>query len=143
MASEVKNKLVSFRIPENDYDYVCSTADSKDISSSEFIRIAIEKTREGGNEPTRSEIIAYIRNLSASERNEILDKAEGTRKRRIRSFINDAISEKPGIKGKELCEMVSREFDLPITLDLKHKVYLRIKSRRRRKNLVGKLEKEY
>lgn len=143
MASKVKNKLVSFRIPESDYDYVCSTAGSKDISSSEFIRIAIKKTRESGNEPIRSEIIAYLRNLSASERNEILDKAEGTRKRRIRSFINDAISENPGIKGKDLCEMVSREFDLPITLDLKHKVYLRIKSRRRRKNLVGKLEKEY
>ena len=143
MASEIKDRLVSFRIPERDYKYVCSTADSKDISSSEFIRIAIEKLRSEGNEPTRSEVIAYLRNLSSSERDEILDKAEGTRKRRIRSFINDAISRKPGIKGKELCEMVSKEFDLPITLDLKHKVYLRIKSRRRRKNLVGKLEKEY
>ena len=143
MASKVKNKLVSFRIPESDYDYVFSTADSKDISSSEFIRIAIEKTREGSNKPTRSEVIAYLKNLRASERNKILDKAEGTRKRRIRSFINDAISEKPGIKGKELCEMVSREFDLPITLDMKHKVYLRIKSRRRKKNLVEKFEKEY
>ncbi len=143
MASEVKDKLVSFRIPENDYNYVCSTADSKGISSSEFIRTAIEKTREESNEPTRSEVIAYLRNLNASERNEILDKAEKTRKRKIRSFMNDAISRKPGIKGKELCKMVSSEFDLPITLDLKHKVYLRIKSRRRRKNLVGKLEKEY
>ena len=143
MASEVKDKLVSFRIPESDYNYVCSTADGKDISSSEFIRIAIEKFRRESSEPTRSEIIAYLKNLSASERDEILDKAEGTRKRRIRSFINDAISKKPGIRGKELCEMVSREFDLPITLDLKHKVYLRIKSRRRRKSLVGKLEKEY
>ncbi len=72
-----------------------------------------------------------------------MDNAEGTRKRRIKSFINDAISQKPGIKGKKICEMVSKEFNLPITLDLKHKVYLRIKSRRRRKNLVGKLEKEY
>ena len=143
MASEVKDKLVSFRIPENDYNYVCSTADSKDISSSEFIRIAIKKTREDSSEPTRSEVIAYLRNLSASERDEILDKAEKTRKRKIRSFMNDAISRKPGIKGKELCKKVSEEFDLPITLDLKHKVYLRIKSRRRRKNLVGKLEKEY
>lgn len=143
MASEVKDKLVSFRIPESDYNYVYSTADSKGVSSSEFIRIAIEKTREESSEPTRSEVIAYLRNLSASERNEILDKAEKSRKRRIRSFMNDAISRKPGIKGKELCKMVSEEFDLPITLDLKHKVYLRIKSRRRRKSLVGKLEKEY
>jgi Arc/MetJ-type ribon-helix-helix transcriptional regulator len=143
MASEVKDKLVSFRIPENDYNYVCSTADSKDISSSEFIRLAIKKTREDSSEPARSEVIAYLRNLSASERDEILDKAEKTRKRKIRSFMNDAISRKPGIKGKELCKKVSEEFDLPITLDLKHKVYLRIKSRRRRKNLVGKLEKEY
>ena len=39
--------------------------------------------------------------------------------------------------------MVSKEFGLPITLDLKHKVYLRIKSLRRRKNLVEKLKKEY
>lgn len=143
MASKVKNKLMSFRIPESDYDYVCSTADSKDMSSSEFIRIAIEKFRSESNEPTGSEVIAYLKNLTASQRDEILDKAEGTRERRIRSFINDAISRKPGIKGKKLCKMVSEEFDLPITLDLKHKVYLRIKSRRRRKNLVGKLEKEY
>ena len=143
MASEVKDKLVSFRIPESVYSYVCSTADSKDISSSEFIRIAIEKFKTDSSEPTKSELIAYLRNLSPSERDEILDKAEGTRKRRIKSFINDAISRKPGIKGKEVCEMVSKEFHLPITLDLKHMVYLRIKSRRRRKNLVGKLEKEY
>ena len=143
MASEVKDKLVSFRIPESVYSYVCSTADSKDISSSEFIRIAIEKFKTDSSEPTKSELIAYLRNLSPSERDEILDKAEGTRKRRIKSFINDAISRKPGIKGKEVCEMVSKEFHLPITLDLKHMVYLRIKSRRRRKSLVGKLEKEY
>lgn len=143
MASEIKDKLVSFRIPESDYNYVCSTADSKDISSSELIRTAIEKLRSESSEPTRSEVIAYLRNLSPSQRNEILDKAEGTRKRRIRAFINDAMARKPGIKGKELCEMVSREFDLPITLDLRHNVYLRIKSRRRRKNLVEKLEKEY
>ncbi len=143
MASETKDKLVSFRIPESDYNYVCSTAESRDISSSEFIRIAIEKFRRESGEPTRSEVIAYLKNLGSAERDEILDKAEGARKRRIRSFINDAISGKPGIKGKELCEMVSREFGLPVTLDLKHKVYLRIKSRRRRKSLVGKLEKEY
>ena len=143
MASEVKDKLVSFRIPESVYSYVCSTADSKDISSSEFIRIAIEKFKTDSSEPTKSELIAYLRNLSPSERDEILDKAEGTRKRKIKSFINDAISRKPGIKGKEVCEMVSKEFHLPITLDLKHMVYLRIKSRRRRKNLVGKLEKKY
>lgn len=143
MASKIKNKLVSFRIPQSDYNYVFSTADSKGVSSSEIIRIAIEKFRSESSEPTRSEIIAHLRNLSASERDEIIDKAEGARKRKIKSFINDAISRKPGIKGKDLCKMVSREFDLPITLDLKHKVYLRIKSRRRRKNLVGKLEREY
>jgi len=143
MASKTKDKLVSFRIPESDYDYVCSTADSKDVSSSEIIRTAIKKLRSDGNEPTGSEVIAYLKNLSASERDEIIDKAEGARKRRIRSFINDTISLKPGIKGKELCKMVSEKFGLPINLDLKHKVYLRIKSRRRRKNLVGKLEKEY
>ena len=143
MASKVKDKLVSFRIPESDYDYVSSTADSKNVSSSEIIRTAIERFRSESSEPTRSEVIAYLKNLSASERDEIIDKAEGARKRKIRAFINDAISKKPDIKGKELCEMVSREFGLPISLDLKHKVYLRIKSRRRRKNLVEKLEREY
>jgi len=143
MASKIKDRLVSFRIPESDYNYVCATAESKHVSSSEIIRVAIEKFRSESSEPTGSEVIAYLKNLSASERDEIVDKAEGSRKRKIRSFINDAISRKPGIKGKELCEMVSREFGLPITLDLKHKVYLRIKSRRRRKNLVGKLEREY
>ncbi|MDE0158820.1 MAG: hypothetical protein OXI02_04905 [Candidatus Dadabacteria bacterium] len=143
MASKIKDKLVSFRIPESDHRYVCATARSKDVSSSEIIRVAIEKFRNESSEPTASEVIAYLKNLKASERDEIIDKAEGARKRKIRSFINDAISRKPGIKGKELCKMVSEEFDLPIDLDLKHKVYLRIKSRRRRKNLVGKLEKEY
>lgn len=143
MASKIKDRLVSFRISESDHDYVCATAKSKDVSSSEIIRTAIEKFRSESSEPTGSEVIAYLKNLNASERDEIIDKAEGARKRKIRSFINDAISRKPGIKGKELCQMVSREFHLPITLDLKHKVYLRIKSRRRRKNLVGKLEREY
>ena len=143
MASEVKDKLLSFRIPENDYNYLCSAARSKGISSSELIRTAIKKTRGDRSEPARSEVIAYLRNLSAPERDKILDKAERTRKREMRSFMNDAIARKPAIRGKELCRLVSEKFDLPINLDLKHKVYLAIKSRRRRKKLVGKLEKEY
>ena len=145
MASELKGRLLSFRLPESVYDYATFTADQQDISTSEFIRIAIEKTRRepGDNEPVRGEVVAYLKGLTASQRDEILDNVEGTRKRKIRSFITDAVSREPGIKGKKLCETVSREFDLPITLDLKHKVYLRIKSLRRRKNLVDKLEKEY
>ena len=143
MASEIKDKLQSFRLPGSTYDYAVATAKEKGISTSEFIRIAIEKYRMESNEPTRSEVIAYLKNLPAPERDEILDKAEGTRKRRIRSFMHKAISRKPAIKGKELCKMVSEEFGLPIDLDLKQKVYLRIKSRRRRKKLVERLEKEY
>ena len=143
MASEIKDNLLSLRISKNDYNYVCSTARSKGTSSSEVIRTAIEKFRRDSSEPTRSEVIAYLKNLSAPERDKILDKVERARKREIRSFMNDAISRKPAIKGKELCKLVSEEFDLPIDLDLKHRVYLRIKSRRRRKKLVGKLEKEY
>ncbi len=145
MSSALKGNLLSFRIPESDYNYVRSAAEQKAISISEFIRIAIEKTRRepGDSEPAQAEVIAYLRKLPASERNEILDRAEGTQKRRIRSFIRKTICREPGIKGKKLCKMVSREFDLPITLDLKHTVYLRIKSLRRRKNLVDKLEKEY
>ena len=145
MDSTRKKNLLSFRIPESDYNYVRSAAKLKAINISEFIRIAIEKTRKepADSGPTRAEVVAYLKQLTASQRDEILDKVEGSQKRRIRSFIKDAISREPGIKGKKLCEMVSREFDLPITLDLKHTVYLRIKSLRRRKTLVDKLEKEY
>lgn len=145
MSSARKGSLLSFRIPESDYNYIRSTAEQRAINISEFIRIAIENTRRkpGDSEPAKAEVIAYLRKLTASQRNEILDKVENTQKRKIRSFITDAISREPRIKGKRLCEMVSKEFNLPITLDLKHTVYLRIKSLRRRKNLVDKLEKEY
>ena len=145
MSSARKGSLLSFRIPESDYNYIRSTAEQRAINISEFIRIAIENTRKkpGDGEPARAEVIAYLKKLTASQRNEILDKVESSQKRKMRSFITDAVSREPGIKGKKLCEMVSREFNLPITLDLKHNVYLRIKSVRRRKNLVEKLEKEY
>jgi len=145
MSSARKGSLLSFRIPESDYNYIRSTAEQRAINISEFIRIAIENTRKkpGDDEPARAEVIAYLKKLTASQRNEILDKVESSQKRKMRSFITDAVSREPGIKGKKLCEMVSREFNLPITLDLKHNVYLRIKSVRRRKNLVEKLEKEY
>ena len=145
MASARKGKLLSFRIPQSDYNYIRSTARQKAINISEFIRIAIEKTRRkpGDSEPTLTEVVAYLKKLTASQRDEILDQAEGSQKRKIRSFIRDTLSQKPGIKGKKLCEMVSNEFSLPITLDLRHNVYLRIKSFRRRKNIVEKLEKEY
>lgn len=145
MASKRKEELLSFRLLTSDYDYICSTAEEKGITASEFIRIAIEKTRKNPNEnePAQAEVIAYLKKLTASQRDKILDKVEGARKREIRSFIKDAISREPGIKAKRLCEMVSKELNLPLTLDLKHQVYLRIKSFRRRKNLVEKLEKEY
>ena len=100
MASKIKDKLVSFRIPESDHRYVCATAESKDVSSSEIIRVAIEKFRNESSEPTASEVVAYLKNLKASERDEIVDKAEGARKRRIRSFINDAISRSPASREK-------------------------------------------
>lgn len=145
MSSARKGSLLSFRIPESDYNYIRSTAEQRAINISEFIRIAIESTRKepGDDEPAQAEVVAYLRKLTPSQRNEILDKVESSQKRKIRSFITDAVSREPGIKGKKLCEMVSKEFNLPITLDLKHTVYLRIKSLRRRKNLVDKLEKEY
>ena len=140
-----KDKLISFRIPQKDYERICSESDDMDISSSEFIRIAIEKARRepGDSAPTESEVISYLKKLTAEQRDGILDKAENTTKRRLRSFITNAISSQPRIKAKALCEMVSKEFDLPVNLDLKHRVYLRIKSLRRRKRLVEKLEKKY
>ena len=145
MSSDRKGDLLSFRVPESDYNYVRSTAKRRAMNISEFIRIAIERIRREprDGEPAKVEVIAYLKKLTDSERDEILDRVEGTQKRKIRSFITEAVSRKPGIKGKKLCEMVSREFDLPIDLDLKHTVYLKIKSLRRRKNLVDKLEKEY
>ena len=143
MASELKDHLLSLRISKSDHDYLCSTAASTGVSSSEIIRAAIKKSRDDRSEPARFEVIAYLRNLSAPEREKILDKVEGTRKREMKSFMNDAIARKPAIKGKELCTLVSEKFDLPVNLDLKHRVYLAIKSRSRRKKLVGKLEQEY
>ena len=143
MASELKDHLLSLRISKNDHDYLGSTAASTGVSSSEIIRAAIKKSRGDRSEPARFEVIAYLRKLSAPEREKILDKVEGNRKREMKSFMNDAIARKPAIKGKELCTLVSEKFDLPVNLDLKHRVYLAIKSRRRRKKLVGKLEKEY
>ena len=143
MGLERKDKLLSFRIPESDYDYVCSSAEEKKITISEFIRIAIEKTKPGNNAPTRGEVVAYLKKLAASQRDGILDRVENAQKRKIRSFIDGAICREPGIKGKKLVEMVSKELGLPTTLDLKHKIYLRIKSVRRRKKLVGNLEKKY
>ena len=143
MAPERKDMLLSFRIPASDYDYVHSSAEEKDISTSEFIRIAIEKTKSGRSGPALSEVAAYLKKLTASQRDEILDKVEGTRKRKIRTFINKAICREPGTKGKKLIEMVSKEFGLPITLDLKHMVYLRIKSIKRRKKLLEELKNKY
>ena len=145
MDSGRKEKLLSFRLLESDYDYVRSASEQRKISSSEFLRIAIEKTRRkpGDNQPTKAEVIAYLKKLTAPQRDDILDKVERTHKRKIRSFIKDAIRREPKIKGKKLCEMVSRELNLPLTLDLKHSIYLRIKSIRRRKSSLEKLEKEY
>ena len=143
MAPARKDRLVSLRIPESDYHYVHSSAEEKDISTSEFIRIAIEKTKSGRSEPALGEVVAYLKKLTTSQRDEILDKLEGSRKRKIRSFMNNAICREPGTKGKKLIEMVSKEFGLPITLALKHAVYLRIKSIKRRKKLVEELKKKH
>ncbi len=145
MASARKGHLLSFRISEGDYNYVRSQAGRMAINISEFIRIAIERARREpeGSGPGQEDVVAYLKKLTASQRDEILDRVEDTQKRKIRSFIVESLSREPGIKGKRLCEMVSREFHLPVTLDLKHMVYLRIKSLRRRKNLVDRLEKEY
>ena len=112
MASARKGKLLSFRIPESDYSYVRSTAKRKAINISEFIRIAIEKTRKepGDSEPARGEVVAYLKKLTASQRDKILDSAEeGSQKRKIRSFITGRSLPEPGIKGKKLCEMISRD----------------------------------
>ena len=145
MASTPKGRLLSFRISESDYDYVRSAAGRMAINISEFIRIAIERARREPEDsgPGQEDVVAYLKKLTASQRDELLDRVEDTQKRKIRSFIKESLSREPGIKGKRLCEMVSREFHLPVTLDLKHMVYLRIKSLRRRKNLVDELEKEY
>ena len=145
MISERKDKLVSLRLPLSHYNYLRSRAHEKNITLSAFVRTIIEKNRGGtaDNEPTLTEVTAYLKKLTASQRDEILDKIEGSRKRKITSFINDVISREPDIKGKKLCKVVSEELNLPVTLDLKRKVYLRLKSFRRKKKLVEGLESEY
>ena len=145
MASERKDKLVSLRLSLSHYNYLRSTACEKQITLSEFMRTIIEKYRNvsGDNEPTLTEVTIYLKKLTDSQRGELLDKIEGTEKRKITAFINDAINREPDIKGKKLCRVVSEELDLPVTLDLKRRIYLRLKSFRRRKKLVEGLESKY
>ena len=109
------------------------------------MRTIIEKDQKesGDNEPTLTEVIIYLRKLTDSQRGELLDRIEGSEKRKITSFINDVISREPDIKGKKLCRVVSKELNLPVTLDLRRKVYLRLKSFRRKKKLVEGLESKY
>ena len=145
MASERKDKLVSLRLPLSHYNYLRSCAREKKITLSEFMRTIIEKDQKesGDNEPTLTEVTIYLRKLTDSQRGELLDKIEGSEKRKMAFFINDVISREPDIKGKKLCKVVSEELNLPVTLDLKRRVYLRLKSFRRKKKLVEGLENEY
>ena len=145
MTSERKDNLVSLRLPQSLYDYLRSRALEKGITLSEFMRMIIEKYQKesGDNEPTLTEVTIYLKKLTDSQRGELLDRIEGNEKRKIKSFIDDVINREPDIKGKKLCRVVSEELNLPLTLDLKRKVYLRIKSFRRRKKLVNGLESKY
>ena len=145
MTSERKDKLISLRLSLTHHDYLCSRAEEKKITLSEFMRIIIEKSQKesADNGPTLTEVTAYLKGLTDSQRDELLDKIEGSKKRRISSFINEVAGREPGIKGKKLCKLVSEKLNLPITLDLKRKVYLRLKSFRRKKKLVEKLESEH
>jgi len=145
MPREPKDRLVSLRLTVSHHDYLRSHADKSNMTLSEVMRTIIEKTlkESRGNEPTLAEVTAYLKKLSNSERDEILDKVESSKKRKFTSFINKVLNQQPAIKGKMLCKIVSEELNLPITLDLKHKVYLRIKSFRRKKKHVENLENQY
>ena len=109
------------------------------------MRTVIEKSQKesGDSGPTLTEVTVYLKGLTDSQRDKLLDKIEGSEKRKIKSFIDKVIEREPGIKGKKLCKLVSEGLNLPITLDFKRKVYLRLKSFRRKKKLVEKLESEY
>ncbi len=134
---------MTFRLPVSHQEYVNLKANDKDISKSEFIRIIIDKDRRGESvkDPTESEVVSFLKALSSEERECLLDKVEGNEKRRIKFFIDKTIEENPKYKANNIARVVNKRFKIPIDLNLKRQIGLRIKSAKRKKKFVDSLEK--
>ncbi len=135
---------MTFRLPVSHQEYVYSKANDKDISKSEFIRIIIDKDRrgEGVKEPTESEVVSFLKGLSSEEREYLLDKVEQSEKRRIKFFIDKTIEQNPKYGVSQVAEMVNKRFNVPIDLNLRRRIGLRIKSTKRKRKFVYVLEEE-
>ena len=144
MASEPKSRLLSIRLSSSHYDYVRSQAEKLNMSVSEFVRVTIERAEKGFHSggPSRTEVLAYLKNLSPSQREELMGWVEKREKRKIILYMNEILEKQPRTTAKELCEMTGREFDVPVTLDLRRTADLRVRSVRRKKKFMEKLEKE-
>ena len=144
MASEPKSKLISLRLSLNHYEYLRSQARKQNMSVSEFVRVTIERAerefRRGG--PSRTEVLAYLKGLSPSQREELMGWVEKREERKIIIYMNNVLEKQPRTTAKELCEMTSLKFKVPVTLDLRRAADLRVRSVRRKKRFVEKLEKE-
>lgn len=144
MGIESKSKLLSLRLSPNHYEYVRLQARERNMSVSEFVRIIIERAKnefrhEG---PSRTEVLAYLKNLSASQREKLLDNVDSGKKRKILLYMNKVLEKKPEMTVKKLCERTSRKFKVPVNLDLRRTADLRIRSCRTKRKFVEKLERE-
>ena len=144
MGSEPKSKLISLRLSLNHYEYVRSQAKEQNMNVSEFVRVTIERAEKEfrSGEPSKTEVLAYLRNLSPSQRDELLSLVESGEKRKIILYMNKILEKQPETMVKELCEATSKKFDIPVTMDMRRTADLRIRSVRRKKRFVEKLEKE-
>ena len=144
MGTESKSKLLSLRLSPNHYEYVRLQARERNMSVSEFVRIIIERAenefRHEG--PLRTEVVAYLKNLSAPQREDLLDNVDSGEKRKIILYMNNILEKNPETTVKKLCESTSIEFNVPVNLDLRRTADLRIRSYRTKRKFVERLEKE-
>lgn len=144
MASEPKSKLLSLRLSLNHYEYLRSQARKQNMSVSEFVRVTIERAEKGFRRggPSRTEVLAYLKGLSPSQREELMGWVEKREEKKIILYMNNVLEKQPRTTAKELCEMTSLKFKVPVTLDLRRAADLRVRSVRRKKRFVEKLEEE-
>ena len=135
---------MTLRVSDRHYDYLCSAALSNNMNVSEFVRTIIEKAerkfrREG---LSKVEVAAYLRNLPHEERDELVKSVETREGRKIIAFMNGILEKNPETSVKKLCRKASEKFNVPVTMDLKRTADLRIRSHRRKRKFVARLEEE-
>ena len=135
---------MSLRVSHRHYDYLCSAAVSNNMNVSELARTIIEKAerefRSGGL--SKVEVVAYLKNLPHEERDELVKSVETREERIITAFMNGILEKNPGTSVKKLCGKASEKFNVPVTMDLRRMADLRIRSHRRKRKFIAKIEKE-